>query len=334
MKYTRVIVGLCALALLTLLPNVQVKAADSGFITPKTGACVQGGSSYQITWSPSITVSEVGYTTTPTPSDSTLIAPIAGSSVNWAVPPHATDSNAYLWLYDSTKVLVGSVQFYLDSGPPLAPVLQSKPSIVNTDSVSLNWTPSAISTCAAATSYKLYRDGKLMATVPSSSAPGYGISDTGLTPGMTYSYYVSAYNTNGETQSNAITVTTDSPTPAPTPVPTASPTPAPTDTPTPQSTVSPTPGLPTPTATYNTGSSSSLISSSSTPSPAPVSVQSNPLTPADRILRGLLVTGTIFVLAGIGLLLFWKRRTAKLAPQISGEKKTLAPEIEPDTLEK
>lgn len=226
---------------------------------------------------------------------------------------------------------MGSTHFYLDSAAPLAPALTDPPTAVGQDSVSLNWTAPA---GCVPTGYKIYRNSTLITSMPlSASTTGY--LDSGLSAGTIYSYQVAAYNGAGSTPSNQVMVTTTTaPTPAPNPVPTASPTPAPTDTPTPVATVSPTPGLPTPTATYNTGSSSSLISAPSTPTPVPVSAQSTPLTAADRILRGLLVTGTIFVLAGIGLLLFWKRRTAKLAPQISGEKKTLAPEVEPDTLEK
>ncbi|TRZ50643.1 MAG: fibronectin type III domain-containing protein [Dehalococcoidia bacterium] len=71
--------------------------------------------------------------------------------------------------------------------------------VISTDQINLNWSP-----VSGAISYKVYRDGILIASLTETS-----YSDTGLTPGKTYSYAVSGVNADGvESQSSSVSATT------------------------------------------------------------------------------------------------------------------------------
>lgn len=71
---------------------------------------------------------------------------------------------------------------------------------VSSSRIDLTWSAVSI-----AVSYKVYRDGSLIASLTTTS-----YSDTGLTPGTTYSYAISAVNADGaeSSQSSSVSATT------------------------------------------------------------------------------------------------------------------------------
>ena len=89
-----------------------------------------------------------------------------------------------------------------DTAPPSVPTGLNKSSLTDT-SVIISWNASTDN--VAVTGYKVYRNGALLA-----SAPTTNYLDTGLTPSSSYTFTVSAYDAAGNTslQSAALSVTT------------------------------------------------------------------------------------------------------------------------------
>jgi chitodextrinase len=107
-----------------------------------------------------------------------------------------------------------------DTTPPPAPTgLTATPT--SSSQVDLNWSPAGGS--GAAAGYRIYRNGSL---VGSTTATSY--MDTGVTPGTTYTYAVTAYNAAGSVSgpSNVATATTPASGEMPNPVIRTRPTPA------------------------------------------------------------------------------------------------------------
>ena len=71
-------------------------------------------------------------------------------------------------------------------------------------SVSLSWNASTPAAGCTMQGYKVYRGTTLVTTVTSGTA----FTDTGLTPGTTYSYKIAAVDTSGHTSANTSTVST------------------------------------------------------------------------------------------------------------------------------
>jgi len=101
-----------------------------------------------------------------------------------------------------TKMLVG-----VDKTPPSTPDVPSVFTVSGTG-VTLQWTPSTDNVGVAG--YNVYRDGTLVAQTANSPW-----ADTGLTPGLTYTYHLAAFDAQGNTsgQSGALQVLTIDTTP-------------------------------------------------------------------------------------------------------------------------
>ncbi len=91
----------------------------------------------------------------------------------------------------------------IDTGPPTVPTGVNA-SAMSTSSVETSWTPST-DAISGVVNYGVYRDGVLVATVPSPT-----FQDFGLNPGQTYVYRIVAYDAAGNVsaQSAAASVTT------------------------------------------------------------------------------------------------------------------------------
>lgn len=114
----------------------------------------------------------------------------------------ATDSSSNA---GNASVTVNVNNPVADTAAPTAPAnLTSSSPAAN--SISLSWTASTDN--VGVLGYNIYRNGAKL-----SSVPGTSFTDTGLTAGTTYSYYVSAYDAAGNTSSpsNTLSVTTPNP---------------------------------------------------------------------------------------------------------------------------
>ena len=91
---------------------------------------------------------------------------------------------------------------YIDTQPPTAPTNLNATS-VSTSQIDLTWTASTDN--VGVTGYKIYRNGSYVTSVP-----GTSWSDTGRSAGTSYSYYVTAYDAEGNESgpSNTDTATT------------------------------------------------------------------------------------------------------------------------------
>src|SRR5262249_35624867 len=133
-------------------------------------------------------------------------APIAGSPFPNTgsrdfTPPGNHDDGTSDW------VLVLEANAAPDTTSPSVPTGLTAPT-VSSSSALLQW--SASTDNVAVGGYRVYRDGALVLTTPSTS-----ISDGGLLPGTTYSYRVAAFDfaNNTSSQSSPLTVTTPGPGP-------------------------------------------------------------------------------------------------------------------------
>jgi chitodextrinase len=68
-------------------------------------------------------------------------------------------------------------------------------------SITLGWTASTPAASCTMQGYKIFRNGTLVTTSPTTS-----FSDTGLTPGTTYSYTIAAVDTSGHTSAQTAAV--------------------------------------------------------------------------------------------------------------------------------
>ncbi len=103
-----------------------------------------------------------------------------------------------------TKMLVGT-----DKTPPSTPAVPTISTVSGTG-VTLQWNPSTDNVGVAG--YNVYRDGALVATTANSPW-----ADSGLTPGLTYTYQLSAFDAQGNTSGESgalqvLTVDTNPPT--------------------------------------------------------------------------------------------------------------------------
>ncbi len=87
----------------------------------------------------------------------------------------------------------------LDTTPPSIPTSVGA-SAVSTTSIEVSWAPSTDAQ-SGVSYYAVYRDGSLVTTT---TALAY--TDTSLTPGTSYSYYIVAYNHAGLTSAHSVTV--------------------------------------------------------------------------------------------------------------------------------
>jgi chitodextrinase len=92
-----------------------------------------------------------------------------------------------------------------DTSPPTVPTGLSAQAVSSTQ-ITLSWTASTDN--VAVTGYRIYRDGALVDTAVGSPA-----QDTGLTPGTTYSYSVSAIDAAGNESARTAAVTATTPPP-------------------------------------------------------------------------------------------------------------------------
>ena len=103
-----------------------------------------------------------------------------------------------LFLASGVFCFAADTQIKLQMSPFPAPSNLTA-TVVSSERIDLNWSPVSIAVC-----YKVYRDGVLIASPTTNS-----YSDTGLAPGTTYSYAISAVNIDGaeSPQSSSVSVT-------------------------------------------------------------------------------------------------------------------------------
>jgi hypothetical protein len=147
-------------------------------------------------------------------ADSSFIAPISDYGVIMLVKAGVAFSMPQVWLYRHTT---GSGS---RSSPPPSTADTTAPSIAtdisassfSSSQINLSWTASTDNVGVAG--YKIYRGGVQIATADTTS-----YQNTGLSPSMSYSYTVSAYDAAGNesSQSATATATTQSATSSPPP---------------------------------------------------------------------------------------------------------------------
>ncbi|HEX5395446.1 MAG TPA: ATP-binding protein [Candidatus Saccharimonadales bacterium] len=161
--------------------------------------------------------------------------PASSGSYNFTI--QLSDDNGALGTFTDTVAYSFTVNGPGDTTAPTVPTNVHEISSTTT-TITVGWNSSTDDT--AVTGYHIYRDGGLIGSSATTS-----FLDSGLTPGTTYSYTVSAYDgaSNESAQSSpAVDISTDSSPPSPPPAPPPSPGPSPSPSPNPSPSPSPSSG--------------------------------------------------------------------------------------------